>query len=193
MATLPSDVEVPPEADAGLTVAVWAADAARVAALAAAVAGPGRSVQEVLDLGELIRLAYHRLVDALVLEDAEVLGSQVAFLRLPIILVRRGPDGPTPRLAKQAYAIVARPAEAGLAVERLLEHRRLAARAGGRREPPRRCSRCGRGYDPAAGRKGVARRFVRFGQVTLCGACVADLRTVLVHAEAPWVDAGVRA
>ncbi len=193
MATSPSEIVETFAEEPVTTVLVWAADAGRADVLAEAVAGSDRAVRTVLDEGELVQLAYRRGADVLVVEDGPALAAQATFLRVPIVLVRQGDDRPSPRLARHAYAIVARPAEAGLAVDRLLEHRRLAQHALARREPPRRCSRCGRGYDPLAGRKGTARRFVRFGQVTLCGSCVGALRSLLDHAETPWVDGEVPA
>ncbi len=177
--------------DSVLDVLVWAASGDRAQALIEALEGPGRAVRSVLDEAELAQIAYRRAADVLVVEAAPALEAQTSFLRLPLILVRRAEERPVPQLARHAYAIVSRPVEAALALDRLVEHRRLAEHALTRREPPRRCSRCGRGYDPAAGRKGTARRFVRFGQVTLCGACVSTLRSLLDHTDAPWVDAAL--
>ncbi len=177
--------------DSILEVLVWAAAAERAEALVEALAGPGRAVRSVLDEAELAQTAYRRAADVLVVESAPALAVQSAFLRIPLILLRPADDRPAHELARHAYAIVSRPAEAALALDRLIEHRRLAQNALTRREPPRRCSRCGRGYDPAAGRKAPSRRFVRFGQVTLCGSCVSALRTLLDHSDAPWVDAAV--
>lgn len=176
--------------DDRVSILVWAADAGRSAALVEALEGPGRTIQPVLD-SEMADLTYHRSADLLVAEDGIGLAEQLPFIRIPLILVRR-PDAPsaTPREVPKAYAIVARAAETTLAVDRFVEHRRLSQQATARREPPRQCSRCGRGYDPMAGRKsGVARKFVRFGSVSLCGGCVEELRSLIQHAETPFVEA----
>lgn len=159
-----------------------------MAALEAAAQGPGRTVVPAPD-GDLAGLANRGDADLLVAEDAEHVRVQSSFLRLPMVLVERTGTPPDERLTQRAYAVVHRPSEVGLAVDRFLEHRTLATRAASRREPPRRCSRCGRGYDPAAGRKGPARRFVRFGGVSLCGGCVEKLRGLLAGADAPYVEA----
>ena len=191
----PSDATGDPPAavaEPTLTVLVWAPDAARAALLAEAAAGPDRHVLTVLEDASLAGLAYRREADLLVAEDGPALAAQGGFVRIPLVLV--GPPGgvSTPRLRRQAYAIVARPAEVGLAVDRFVEHRRLARQAAGRREPPRRCSRCGRGYDSQAALRGTARRFVRFGGVSLCGGCVEELRQLLTRADRPVVEADHR-
>jgi hypothetical protein len=187
---MPDDELTGPHEDNRVSILVWAADAGRSAALVDALRGEGRTIQPVLD-GDMATLTYHRTADLLVAEDGAGLAAQLPFIRIPLILVRR-PDAPsaTPRIIPKAYAIVARAAEATLAVDRFIEHRRLSERATARREPPRQCSRCGRGYDPMAGRKsGVARKFVRFGAISLCGGCVEELRNLIQHAETPFVEA----
>lgn len=172
-------------------VLVWAADAERAARMASMVEGAGRLVEVSLDDEALIRVASRGGADLLVAEDAPALVAQAAFLRLPLLLLRSPARHglADDRLARRAYAVVARVSDLGLAVERFLEHRLLSQRAAQRHEPPRRCSRCGRGYDAVAGRKGVARRFVRFGSVSLCGGCVETLRKLLATTDAGFVEA----
>lgn len=174
--------------DTGVTILVWASNPATLAALESAARGEGRTIVPVAD-GDMAGVANRGDADLLLAEDADHLRVQSAFLRLPLVLVERAGTAPDERLTRRAYAVVHRPSEVGLAIDRFLEHRSLATRAASRREPPRRCSRCGRGYDPAAGRKGPARRFVRFGGVSLCGGCVEKLRGLLAGADAPYVEA----
>ncbi len=123
--------------DSVLDVLVWAASGDRAQALIEALEGPGRAVRSVLDEAELAQIAYRRAADVLVVEAAPALEAQTSFLRLPLILVRRAEERPVPQLARHAYAIVSRPVEAALALDRLVEHRRLAEHALTRREPPR--------------------------------------------------------
>src|SRR5260370_10614259 len=94
------------------------------------------------------------------------------------------------QLAVCTYAVVASPLKVGLAVDRFLTHRRLADQAASHRGPPRYCSRCGRGFDSLKARGvGTARRFVRFGSISLCGSCVESLRTLLRRTETAIVEA----
>lgn len=172
-----------------MAILVWAATPERADALAASLAGEGRIVTVMADEGELAQAAWRGGAHLLVAEDGPGLASQEAFLRVPLILVQRAGVPASPRLARRAYAIVARSADLELAVDRFMEHRLLAERAALRREPPRRCSRCGRGYDSSAGRKGVAMRFVRFGVISVCGGCIETLRQLLVKSDTPFVEA----
>jgi hypothetical protein len=108
---------------------------------------------------------------------------------VPLVLL----VGDLPSAGRPAsYADVRTPAEAALVVDRLVEHQHLAERARYRREPPRRCSRCGRPFDASRVHAGSrARRFVKFGSVALCGGCVDELRRLLRVADTPYVEADV--
>jgi hypothetical protein len=125
----------------------------------------------------------------LVAQAGPRLTAQQTFVREPFILI--DPDRVSPLvLARRAYAVVDTVAEAGLLVDRYFVHRDLAQRAANRRDAPRRCSRCGRGFDAQRARAGGnARRFVRFGSVALCGGCVEELRALLRQQESPLIEA----
>lgn len=175
-----------------LTVLVWAPDRERARALGTAVAGPGRSVRLLDDDAALARAWLSAPAGVLVAEDGPRLELQQTFLHQPLILVRVADVAPT-GLTRRAYATVRTIAEAALAVDRFAEHQQLAALVARRREPPRRCSRCSRGYDALKIRgSGTARRFVKFGSVALCGGCLDDLRRLLRQTGAPFIEAGVR-
>jgi hypothetical protein len=170
-----------------ITILIWAHDPLVADALVLNVAEPGRLVQVLEDDAQL---AASGATGSLVVAQAGPrLEAQQLFLRGPLILVdaaRRSSSA----LAQRAYAVVADAPEAGLAVDRFLTHRRLAEQAAGHRGPPRRCSRCGRGFDSLKARgNGTARRFVRFGSISLCGGCVESLRTLLRQAESAVVEA----
>ena len=139
-----------------LRVLVWTADPWQLDALTADVVGPGRVVHATSDERELARWGNPQLSDLLVGVDDHGLQTQAPLLGLPLILIRRPGVAPWLPLAKRAYTVVNAGAELRLAVERFEEHARLAARAALRREPRRSCARCGRGYDPLAGRRGPA-------------------------------------
>ena len=125
----------------------------------------------------------------LVAQAGPRLAAQQAFMRGPFILVDPARSSQA-SLARRAYAVVANPPEARLAVDAYFTHRRLAEEAAARRGPPRRCLRCGRGFDSLkASQGGSARRFVRFGSVALCGGCVEQLRTLLRRVESAVVEA----
>jgi hypothetical protein len=125
----------------------------------------------------------------LVAQAGPRLEAQQAFLRGPIILVDP-PRTASIELKARAYAVVANAPEANLAVDRFLVHRHEAERVAGHRGSPRRCSRCGRGFDALkASRGGTATRFVRFGSISLCGSCVEKLRTLLRQTETTVVEA----
>ncbi len=175
-----------------LAVSVWAADPERAAALAEAVRGPGRVVHLLADDAALANAWRATPSGVLIAEDGPRTEMQLAFLHLPLILVRAG-GRPASRVAQRAYATVGSAAEAALALDRLAEHQQLAALAARRREPPRGCSRCGRGYDVLKVRgAGLARRFVKFGTIALCGSCLDQLRRLLRAADAPFVEADAR-
>jgi hypothetical protein len=161
----------------GSTILVWAPDWQVGEDLEASLRGVGHAVRR---LEEDAQLATGHPRDALlVAQCGPRLEAQRAFLRGPLILVEAGRK-PSSALAARAYAIVAQASDAGHAVDRFVEHRHLAQQVAERREPPRRCSRCGRGFDALKARgAGTSRRFVRFGSVALCGACVEALRTLL--------------
>jgi hypothetical protein len=130
-----------------------------------------------------------RTTHLLVAQAGPRLEAQQEFLHGPMIIV--DPARTSSRtLASRAYATVANAPEASLLVERFLIHRRMAEQIAGHRASPRRCSRCGRGFDALkAGRGGTARRFVRFGSISLCGGCVEDLRRLVREATAAIVEA----
>jgi hypothetical protein len=169
------------------TILVWAPAPAVAEALVLNVAEPGRAVR-VLD-GDADLAASGSSGRLLVAQAGPRVEAQQAFLRGPLVLLdpARMSSG---ELVRRAYAVVANPPEAGLAVDRFLTHRRLADQAAGHRGPPRYCARCGRGFDSLKARgAGTARRFVRFGSIALCGSCVESLRTLLRRAESAVVDA----
>lgn len=170
------------------TILIWAHDAALAEALLDYLTEPGRAVR-VLDGDAELAAAGTNNGSLLVAQAGPRLDAQQVFVRSPFILV--DPVGRSPAsLARRAYAVVTNPPEAGLAVDGYLTHRRLAEEAAAHREPPRRCSRCGRGFDSfKAGHGGTSRRFVRFGSVALCGSCVEQLRTLLRRMESAVVEA----
>jgi hypothetical protein len=130
----------------------------------------------------------HTRGSLLVAEYGPRLAAQQVFVRAAFVLV--DPDRAAPSaLSQRAYAIVRSAAEAGLAVDRFFEHRELAQRAAARKEAPRRCARCGRGFDSVKATASPARRFVRFGSLALCGGCVEALRKLLRQAESAVVEA----
>jgi len=169
------------------TILIWAHDPEVAADLALHVDEPGRAVHLLQNDAQLAASgATGRL---LVAQAGPRLEAQRAFLRGPLVLVDPGRSS-SGELADRAYAVVADPPEAGLAVDRFLTHRRLADQAASHRGPPRYCSRCGRGFDSLKARGvGTARRFVRFGSISLCGGCVESLRTLLRRAESAVVEA----
>ena len=169
------------------TILIWAPDPAVADALVLNVSEPGRAVRLLDDDAQLAASGSSGRL--LVAQAGPRLEAQQAFLRGPLVLL--DPARVASReLAKRAYAVVANPPEAGLAVDRFLTHRRLADQAASHRRPPRYCSRCGRGFDSLKARgAGTARRFVRFGAIALCGSCVESLRTLLRRAESPVVEA----
>jgi hypothetical protein len=169
------------------TILVWAHDPAVAAELALNVDEPGRAVHLLEDDAQLaVSGSSGRL---LVAQAGPRLEAQRLFLRGPLVLVDPARSSST-ELADRAYAVVANPPEAGLAVDRFLTHRRLADEAASHRGPPRYCSRCGRGFDSLKARGvGTARRFVRFGSISLCGSCVESLRTLLRRTETAVVEA----
>jgi hypothetical protein len=163
-------------------ILVWAPDWQISEAIEASLVEVGHAVRRIDSDAELA--TRHQRDALLVAQCGPRLEAQHAFLRGPIILVEAG-RAPSPALAARAYAVVAQPSEAGLAVDRFLEHRELARQVAERRGPPRRCSRCGRGFDALKARgAGTARRFVRFGSISLCGTCVEALRTLLRQSQA---------
>jgi hypothetical protein len=169
-------------------VSVWAHDNELGEALCEYLVEPGRAVHVLRDDAEL---AAHSASGGglLVAQAGPRLTAQQAFVREPFILIDPQCESPA-TLARRAYAVVDTVAEAGLFVDRYFVHRDLAQRAASRRDAPRRCSRCGRGFDPQRARAGgSARRFVRFGSVALCGGCVEKLRALLRQAESPVIEA----
>lgn len=175
-----------------LRILVWAADPGQAERLKAEVVGPERVVRATADEREFAQWLSPALIDLVVAVDEVGLEAQAPMIRLPMIVLRRAGREIPPSLERKAYAVVGRADELGFAVDRFEEHARLAARAARRREPPRQCARCGRGYDPAGGEKGPARRFVRFGSISLCGACVEALRQLVREASSAFVEAEVR-
>jgi hypothetical protein len=169
------------------TILIWAHDPAVAEDLALNVDEPGRAVHLLEDDAQLAASGTSGRL--LVAQAGPRLEAQRAFLRGPLVLVDPARIS-SAELATRAYAVVANPPEACLAVDRFLTHRRLADQAAGHRGPPRYCSRCGRGFDSLKARgAGTARRFVRFGSIALCGSCVESLRTLLRRAESAVVDA----
>ncbi len=173
-------MESPPR----ITIVIWATDARLAEALRAELADPLRELRMLEDDGELAASGSRGAL--LVAEAGSRFEAQRAFVRGPVILVDPG------RLASatDAYAVVRNAPEAGLAVDRFLTHRRAAEQVAGARGSPRRCSRCGRGFDALKARRGGnATRFVRFGSIALCGSCVEKLRSLLRQAESVVVEA----
>jgi hypothetical protein len=169
------------------TILIWAHDPAIADALVQEVTEPGRSVHVLADDAELATSGSSGSL--LVAQAGPRLEAQQAFLRGPLILLEHSSRSSS-ALARRAYAVVVNSPEAGLAVDRFLTHRHLAEQAASHRGPPRRCARCGRGFDGSKVRgAGTARRFVRFGSIALCGSCVESLRTLLRQAESAVVDA----
>ena len=163
-------------------ILVWAPDWQVGEAIEASLVGVGHAVRHIESDAELA--TGHPRDALLVAQCGPRLEAQAAFVRGSFILVEAG-CAPSPALAARAYAVVAQPSEAGHAVDRYVEHRQLARQVADRRGPPRRCSRCGRGFDAVKARGvGNARRFVRFGSISLCGTCVEALRTLLRQAQA---------
>ncbi|HEY3060187.1 MAG TPA: hypothetical protein VGL99_14605 [Chloroflexota bacterium] len=169
------------------SVLVWATRPDLAEAVVRVLAEPGRIVRVLEHDGELS--SAHTFASLLVAEFGPRLELQQSFLRGPFVLI--DPERSAPRrLASRAYAIAATASEAALAVDRFFEHRRLAQQAAGNRSGPRRCSRCGRGFDALKARTGApSRRFVRFGSVALCGGCIEELRRLLRAAETAVVEA----
>ena len=164
-------------------ILVWAPEPEVAEAIEASLVAAGHAVRHLADDAELATARYRR-DSLLVAQCGPRLEAQQVFLRGPFVLVEAGRT-PSPALAARAYARVAQPSDAGYAVDRFVEHRQLSRQAAERRGPPRRCSRCGRGFDPLKARgAGHARRFVRFGAIALCGTCVEALRTLLRQAQA---------
>ena len=172
-----------------LTILIWAHDPAVAEDLVRNVSEPGRAVHMLDGDADLAASGSRGTGSLLVAQAGPRLEAQQTFLHGPLILVdpaRRS----SAELTKRAYAVVSSAPEAGLVVDRFLTHRRLAEQAAQRRAPPRRCSRCGRGFDSLkASGAGTARRFVRFGSISLCGRCVESLRTLLRQAESAVVEA----
>jgi hypothetical protein len=171
-------------------VLVWATDLGLAQVLAQMLADAGRTVRILEDDAQLVMGQSQGSL--LVAEAGPRLTAQQAFLRGPLIIVDPLRDTKS-ALARRAYAVVANPAEAALFVDRFFVHRRLSQQAAGRRSPPWRCSRCGRGFDARKAVDGATttRRFIRFGAVALCGGCVEDLRSRLRQAETAIVEADV--
>jgi hypothetical protein len=168
-------------------ILIWATDARLADNLRAELTEPDRALRVLQDDGELAASGSSGTL--LVAQAGPRLEAQHAFLRGPVILVdpERVDSG---QLAKHAYAVVRNAPEAGLAVDQFLTHRRAAEQVAGARGSPRRCSRCGRGFDALKARRGgPATRFVRFGSVALCGTCVEKLRSLLRQAESVVVEA----
>jgi hypothetical protein len=112
----------------------------------------------------------------------------------PIHLVLDRPADGDPRALVYLAEPVGRPKQVPIAVspavDRSMTHRRLAEQIVGHRALPRRCSRCGRGFDALkAGRGGPVTRFVRFGSTSLCGGCVEQLRRLVRGATVAIVEA----
>jgi hypothetical protein len=169
-------------------ILIWAHDVALGEALLDYLAEPGRSIRVLDTDAELAATGADRST-LLVAQAGPRLAAQQAVLRGPFILVDPARSS-NASLTRRAYAVVANPAEAGLAVDGYFTHRGLAEAAAARRGPPQRCSRCGRGFDSLkASQGGSARRFVRFGSVALCGSCVEQLRTLLRRVESAVVEA----
>jgi hypothetical protein len=175
------------DASARATILIWATDPHLAEELTACLIEPDREVRVLEDDGQLASSA--RPTALLVAEAGPRLETQHAFLRGPIILVDPLRTTST-QLASRAYAIVTSAPGALLAVDQFLTHRRLAEQIGSHRGSPRRCSRCGRGFDALQARRGgPVTRFVRFGSISLCGGCVEQLRRLLRGATVAIVEA----
>ena len=171
------------------TILVWAHDPAIAAELALHVDEPGRAVHLLEDDAQLAASGSSGRL--LVAQAGPRLEAQRMFLGGPLVLVDPVRISST-ELAGRAYAVVANPPEAGLAVDRFLTHRRLADQAASHRGPPRYCSRCGRGFDSLKARRLAeashhvekeirVRWIVPNGRVfseQVCGANVVDVRVV---------------
>jgi hypothetical protein len=176
-------MESPPR----ISIVIWATDARLAEALCAELADPLRELRVLEDDGELAASGSSSAL--LVAEAGPRFEAQRVFVRGPVILVDPGRLA-SPQAVAQAYAVVRNAPAAGLAVDRLLTHRRAAEQVAGARGSPRRCSRCGRGFDALKARRGGnATRFVRFGSIALCGSCVEKLRSLLRQAESVVVEA----
>jgi hypothetical protein len=170
-----------------MSILIWVTDVFLGEALVEQLEGPGRDLRVLEDDGELA--AAGASGNLLVAQAGPRLEAQHAFLRGPLVLVDEARTSSRP-LASRAYAVVDNAPEAGLAVDRFLTHRGVAEQVAGRRGSPRRCARCGRGFDALKARgAGTARRFVRFGAIALCGGCVEKLRSLLRQAESTVVEA----
>jgi hypothetical protein len=168
-------------------ILIWATEQPLLEDLHEYLAEPARALQELEDDGQLAASGSNGAL--LVAQVGPRLEAQRAFLRGPFILIDPTRSA-SAELKSRAYAIVANAPEAGLAVDRFLTHRQAAERVAGHRGSPRRCSRCGRGFDALkASRGGTATRFVRFGSISLCGSCVEKLRSLLRQAETTVVEA----
>lgn len=169
------------------TILIWAHDLAAAEDLFYNLSEPGRTLHVLETDAELAAAGSN--AGLLVAQAGPRLEAQQVFLRGPLILVDQARTS-SAALTRRAYAVVANAPEAALAVDRFLTHRRLAEQAARHRGPPRRCARCGRGFDSLKARSaGTARRFVRFGSIALCGSCVESLRTLLRQAETAVIDA----
>src|SRR5215207_5593987 len=164
-----------------MTVQIWAPDAAQERVLAQHLADLGYPVDVLHSEAELA--VAHTSGELLVAAYGPGLQVQYEFVRGPIVVL--DPERAAPyALARRAYAVVDTPDEAALMVDRFYLHQRLAQEAAGKRGSPRRCSRCGRGFDARKVREGTTtQRFIRFGAVALCGGCVEELRKRLREAE----------
>jgi hypothetical protein len=168
------------------SVLVWATDPGLVEALSVALSEPGRQVRLLHQDAQLVEA--HTRGSVLVAEYGQRLAVQQSFLKGAFVLVDPRREAPA-TLTARAYAVVRSAPEAGLAVDRFFEHRRLAQQAAARRAAPSRCARCGRGFDSVKANGSPARRFVRFGSLALCGGCVEALRKLLRQAESAVVEA----
>jgi hypothetical protein len=168
-------------------ILIWATDPDLAEALEEYLHDQGRNLRVLENDAELA--ASGTSAGVLVAEAGPRLEAQRLFLRGPLILVDRH-RGASRELLGRAYAVVNDAPGASLAVDRFLTHRRAAERVAGARGSPRRCSRCGKGFDALKARRGgTATRFVRFGSISLCGGCVEKLRTLLRQTETTVVEA----
>ena len=162
-------------------ILIWATDLSLADELASELADANREVRVLESDAELAASSAGSAL--LVAEAGPRLEAQRAFLRGPIILLD-AERAASRDLVDRAYAVVDSPPEASLAVDRFLTHRQAAEQVAGARGSPRRCARCGRGFDALKARRGgTARRFVRFGSIALCGSCVEKLRSLLRQAD----------
>src|SRR4051812_5525120 len=133
------------------SIVIWATDARLAEALCAELADPLRELRVLEDDGELAASGSSGAL--LVAEAGPRFDAQRAFVRGPVILVDA--DGVARAgSAAHSYAVVRNAPEAGLAVDRFFTHRRAAEQVAGARGSPRRCSRCGRGFDALKARRG---------------------------------------